>query len=124
MADPDGGLWERSNFKGVPEFLKRNRIWLAYGLTINKDQTIMNKCCCILLISRNTGWKEIYVMISYVNDGVIARRVTLLFLLQTDTHPEVLSMMSSKFGCSEDIAQHGREHKRGQMVGTSRTNST
>ena len=39
MADPERGLWERSNFKEVSQFLKSNRISLAYGLTSNADQT-------------------------------------------------------------------------------------
>ena len=33
MADPKKGLWEGQNFKGIPQFLKSNRISLAYGLT-------------------------------------------------------------------------------------------
>ena len=39
MADPERGLWERSNFKEVSQFLKSNWISLAYGLTSNADQT-------------------------------------------------------------------------------------
>ena len=55
MADPEIGLWEGPNFKEVPdfckEFLKRNRISLAYGLTRNKDHTL-NKSCFVFLLYR------------------------------------------------------------------------
>ena len=43
MADPERGLWERSNFREVPQFLKSNRISFAYGLTSNKNQTFTVK---------------------------------------------------------------------------------
>ena len=33
MVDPEGELWERSNFKELPQFLKSSRISLAYGIT-------------------------------------------------------------------------------------------
>ena len=52
VADPERGLWERSNFKEVPQFLKGNRISLAYGLTSNKDQTFMEK---VVLFSSYIG---------------------------------------------------------------------
>ena len=45
MADPERRLWERSIFKEVPQFLKSNRISLAYGLTSNKHQTFIRESC-------------------------------------------------------------------------------
>ena len=52
MADPERGLWERSNFKELPQFLKSDRISLAYGLTSNKDQTFINKSCFVFFLYR------------------------------------------------------------------------
>ena len=52
MADPERGLWERSNFKEVPQFLKSYRISFAYGLTSNKDQTCMNKSYFVFILYR------------------------------------------------------------------------
>ena len=52
MANPERVLWERSNCKEVPQFLKSNRIKLSYGLTINKDQTFI-RVAFFLLTSRN-----------------------------------------------------------------------
>ena len=45
-------VWEGPNFKDVPHFLKRNRISLAYGLTNNKDQTLINKNWFVFLLYR------------------------------------------------------------------------
>ena len=50
MADLERGLWERSNLKEVPQFLKSNRVSLAYGLTSNKDQTFMNESCFVFFL--------------------------------------------------------------------------
>ena len=53
MADPEGGLSERSIFfKELPQFLKSNWISLAYGLTSNKDQTSINKSCFVFSLYR------------------------------------------------------------------------
>ena len=47
------GPCEGPNFKQVPQFLKSNRISLAYGLTSNKDQIInINKSCFVFLLYR------------------------------------------------------------------------
>ena len=43
MADPERRLSDWSNFKEVPQFLKSNRISLAYGQTSNKDQSFVKK---------------------------------------------------------------------------------
>ena len=56
MADPERGLWERSNFKELPQFLKSDRISLAYGLTSNKDQTFINKSCFVFFLYRGICW--------------------------------------------------------------------
>ena len=37
------GLWEGPNFEQAPQFLKSNRISLAYGVTSNKEQTFIDK---------------------------------------------------------------------------------
>ena len=44
-----------------------------------------------------------------------ARCLTFL-ILKAGTSPDVFSIMSCKFSCSEDVAQHGREHKLGHML--------
>ena len=43
LMDPERGLWERSNFKEVPQLLKSNRISLAYGLTSIKTKLLWIK---------------------------------------------------------------------------------
>ena len=43
MADPERGFWKGPNFKQVPQFLKSNRISLAYDITSNKDKTFVVK---------------------------------------------------------------------------------
>ena len=56
MADPERGLWERSIFKEGPQFLKSNRISLAYGITSNNDQTLVGKSCFIFFLYREICW--------------------------------------------------------------------
>ena len=52
MVEPERGVWERSNFKEVPQFLISNRISPAYGLTGNKDQSFINKSCFVFFLYR------------------------------------------------------------------------
>ena len=41
MADPERGLWGRSNFKEAPQFLKSKQISPVYALTSKKVQTFV-----------------------------------------------------------------------------------
>ena len=52
MAEQERGLCEGQNFTELPQFLKINRISLAFSLTSNKDQTCMNKSCFVFLLYR------------------------------------------------------------------------
>ena len=52
MADPERGLWGRTNFKEAPQFLKSNQISPVYGLTSNKDQTFVSKSYFDLFLYR------------------------------------------------------------------------
>ena len=49
MADPEKVLWEGPHFKEIPQFLKSNRISLAYSLTSNKGQTCVDKSCFVFV---------------------------------------------------------------------------
>ena len=52
MADPERGLWKGLNFKELHQLLKSNLISPAYGLTLDKDETFINKNCFVLLLYR------------------------------------------------------------------------
>ena len=50
MADPERGLREGRNFREGLQFLKSNRISLAYDLTSNTNQAFINKSCFAFLL--------------------------------------------------------------------------